>query len=1332
MVQTYGHWKTLWLCALFALLACLPGATPRPAHAQPLPLPTVTYDPVSQTISIGSNDGAPASEAIDLLTLDDRLNKLSQPDLLVEQEAGVWLLSANVVISATAKLTVTAGISLTELRLDSPPLNAYKMIAKRGGYLLLDGIKLSAWENGAVDTNITNQRSYLVALEGGRLDIINHSDVGYLGWTAGEASGLAWRKRLNVNDVTTGATGLIENSTVHHNYFGMYSYEAYGIKILHSTFRDNISYGIDPHDDSQGFEVAHNKVYNNGNHGIIFSRLCKYNTIHHNEVYNNALHGIMLDRGTDFNEIYANVVYNNGDGIAIFQSSNNLIRDNILRNNKRGIRINATFDLDDRYDGISTDNEFRNNVIEDSVEHGFYLYARADRNLIADNQIVRSGANGIYIKSGGNLIQNNQIISGNIGIQIRGGEYLDNPPRATPALDPPGDNNIVISTTIAANTDTGIRISGGKNNRIGPANAGEVPNWIERNGTDGIVINHVISGTQTTTSVGNQILKNIIQQNGRHGVAVKAVSSTRNRISQNSITGNGQAGIRLDLDAQEGIQQPIISAIQGTQVSGTAQPGATVEIYTDPAGEGQTPHGTAVANGSGQWTFTLPGGVNPAEVTALAMDASGNTSEFSGSPANAAYVVGPDLNGNTTITVTNSGAVVTLPMIKAGIGMTHTALLQELGAGIWLLNANLFIDTGVTLNLGPANGVNELRLRSEALVQAAGALAVQAITEPDGTQQLLAIDYSSFVTLITHDGIMNLDGVKIYSWDPDTNMVDTDYTNGRAYILAKYNAVLNIYNSEISYLGSPDGESYGVSWRDVNATATPDVLRTRVTGEVIDSKFHHLYYGIYTYQASNMVFRDNQFYQNIRYGFDPHDYTHDVLVENNVAYANGSHGFIISRGCNNFIFRNNTSFNNSDPSPTSLAHGFMLDPGSPSSTEPQAASYDNLLENNIAYGNEGYGIRILGSINNEVRNNHFYQNQQGLVVDVGSPDNLISQNTLDQNTIYGLVLRETAERTTVTGNTIVDNGNYGIYVRSNNNWITANQVNANQLAGIAVAVNASLAPTITTAMDNQILSNTLLSNIGSGLELRGALRTLLQENTVANHQGTGVYVAVGSKQSVLLSNHIYGNKNYGILANGMQTLGNAWTENRLYDNLPAGIGLTGGANGAMPPPQLLSLSNNTVSGTARPNVKVELFADNGIQGRFFLSATTSAADGAFSFSLSTPYLAPYLTAVAIDAQGNASGFSPPLTIPNVVTPTVTHTPTSTPTRTPTPTATVPTSTPTATPTPTGTLPTSTPTATATSTPTPTGTLPTATPTSTTGTPGTGGGQNQLFLPLVRR
>ena len=1245
MAQSYFTKKNLILLCLLGFVLLLPGATGPRAYAETFDAPAVRYDPFTRIIYIGADVGLPAaSQPISVPDLAATLTLQGAPDLVVDQGAGAWLLKANVIISTTARLEAT-NATITALRIDSPPLSATKIIAKRGGHLLISGIKVFGWEGDAIDTNITNQRSYLLAFEGGRMDIMN-SEVAYLGWADGEPSGLSWRKRLVFADPTTGATGGIFDSDIHHNYFGMYSYEAYKVDILRSEVHDNLSYGIDPHDYSQGFEVAYNKVYNNVKHGIIFSRGCVDNRIHNNEVYDNLQHGIMMDRGTNNNIIYDNIVYRNQDGISIFQSSNNLIQNNFLHHNQRGVRINATFDLDDRFDDVSANNLVINNRIEDNSDQGVYLYARADRNVIADNQILRSGTNGIYIKSGGNVIRNNQIISGSIGVNILGGEYLSDPPRAKPALDPPGDNNIVISNTIILNSDSGVRISGGKNNRIGSETVGENANLIENNGTDGVVINVASNGA---TAVGNLVLKNTIRNNGRHGVSIKATSSIRNRFSENIITGNFQHGIRIDLGAQEGIQPPVITVLGADGgMKGTAQAGAKVEVYGDPDGEGQTLYGTITANGSGEWSFQLPPDTDSTTVTALTTDTSGNSSRFTGDATGAVYTV-ETIEGQTRIKVSGEGTEVKMADIKAGLGMLHAALLEDLGNGIWQLNANLFIDTGVTLYLGKESGSSELRLRSEALVQAAGATALRAITEPDGQQRMLAIDYSSFVYLTTYSGVLNLDDIKIYSWDPDTGAVDTDYMNGRAYILAKYDAALNIRNSDIGYLGSADGESYGVSWRDVNLTGS-DVLRSRVTGEVINSKFHHLYYGIYTYQASNMVFRGNQFYQNIRYGFDPHDYTHDVLVEDNIAYENGAHGFIISRGCNNFVIRNNKSYNNFDDT-TSLAHGFMLDPGSPNSEDPQAPSHDNILENNEAYGNEGYGLRVLGSINNEFLGNNFHHNQQGIVVDVNSPDNLVSNNMLNQNTSYGLVIRETADRTTVTNNTINANGNHGIFIRSHNNLISGNTINTNLSAGIALAP-ATGVPTI---VDNQILSNTVSGNASNGVDINSTWRTLIQGNVIENSNGAGIYLTKNATQNSIVRNTIRSNQNYGILATGTQTLGNIWSENQIYSNARAGILLTSGANLNLAAPQLNPMVSNAVSGMASPGTTVELFVDSGGQGQFFQGRTTAAADGSFTFAMLASAPGPNVTALIIDAQGNASPFSTPVTIP-IPTPTPTATP----------------------------------------------------------------------------
>ena len=339
---------------------------------------------------------------------------------------------------------------------------------------------------------------------------------------------------------------------------------------------------------------------------------------------------------------------------------------------------------------------------------------------------------------------------------------------------------------------------------------------------------------------------------------------------------------------------------------------------------------------------------------------------------------------------------------------------------------------------------------------------------------------------------------------------------------------MDITNADLSYLGSADGESYGVAWRDINSTEQPDALLTRVTGNVLNSVFSNDYYGIYTFQAQNMVFRGNKFHHNIGYGFDPHDFSTGFTVEDNESFENGNHGFIISRGCNNFAFRRNISHDNHYTIGTEdrKAHGFILDPGSPNSRFPQAPSHDNLLDNNQAYGNDGYGLRIVGSINNTVTNNTFTNNLQGVTLEQASTGNKLDKNTITGSGLYGIYLFGASDQTTITNNTITKSGKHGIYIKTGKNTITGNTVtdNGSVVAGVgsgsgiatlresdvaaaardltlpgartSIAAEAPELVATTQAVSdvdsNVLTSNTVARNADEGIELKSATNTRVE------------------------------------------------------------------------------------------------------------------------------------------------------------------------------------------------------------------------------------------------
>mgnify|MGYP000269720180 CR=1 FL=1 len=320
----------VWLLCLLALLAAsfAPAGAPQ-ALAQAAP--DVRYDAIAKIVYVGANytpgslfAGYPShpdapKQPITVPALAQSLTAIGQPNLLVDQGGGAWLLRSDVVISPTARLEATAP-SISALRLDSTPdrFPALTRLVATGGHLLIQGVSVVSWDNiaGAVDAEYLDGRSYLLAQTGGRLDIID-ADVSYLGWGDGEPSGLAWRKRATKTDPKTGATGSMLRSNIHNNYFGQYSEEAYALQVLNNEIHDNVSYGLAPNNYSMNFVVAYNKIYNNGKHGISFSRGSESNWIHNNEVYGNLEHGIMLGRGSNNNKLSDNLIYNNRDGIAI-------------------------------------------------------------------------------------------------------------------------------------------------------------------------------------------------------------------------------------------------------------------------------------------------------------------------------------------------------------------------------------------------------------------------------------------------------------------------------------------------------------------------------------------------------------------------------------------------------------------------------------------------------------------------------------------------------------------------------------------------------------------------------------------------------------------------------------------------------------------------------------------------------------------------------------------------------------------------------------------------------------------------------------------------------
>ena len=102
---------------------------------------------------------------------------------------------------------------------------------------------------------------------------------------------------------------------------------------------------------------------------------------------------------------------NYGEGIWLYQSSNNLIKGNIVRDGTKGISL-----------GLSTNNNITNNTLIGNSA-GISLYNNADHNTFIENYLYRNGISIDLDESSENEFSANEIFSSKIGVQVGGYGY---------------------------------------------------------------------------------------------------------------------------------------------------------------------------------------------------------------------------------------------------------------------------------------------------------------------------------------------------------------------------------------------------------------------------------------------------------------------------------------------------------------------------------------------------------------------------------------------------------------------------------------------------------------------------------------------------------------------------------------------------------------------------------------------------------------------------------------------------------------------------------------------------------------------------------------------
>jgi poly(beta-D-mannuronate) C5 epimerase len=274
--------------------------------------------------------------------------------------------------------------------------------------------------------------------------------------------------------------------------------------------------------------------------------------------------------------------------------------------------------------------------------------------------------------------------------------------------------------------------------------------------------------------------------------------------------------------------------------------------------------------------------------------------------------------------------------------------------GVWLLNANVTIQSGSTLN----------------------------VDSKDTRWLKIVADGQTLAYGIHVYGSLKIDSVKVTSWNPETNNYVESHgsreSSGkivhvgapRPYIRVERRGTgtTNITNSEIAYLGYEGGWGTGTSGIHYHLAGHGSVIR--------NNDIHHLYFGFYSVGVGGMVIENNKVHDMGHYGIDPHTGTHDMVIRNNTVYGNNGTAIICSQDCYKILFEKNVVYNNNGA----------------------GIAFSRNVTNSIARDNNIYdqsrAIHVSRSHNNEIYNNTVSNGKSAIVLVSNSSANKVHDNII--------------------------------------------------------------------------------------------------------------------------------------------------------------------------------------------------------------------------------------------------------------------------------------------------------------------------------------------------
>lgn len=368
-------------------------------------------------------------------------------------------------------------------------------------------------------------------------------------------------------------------------------------------------------------------------------------------------------------------------------------------------------------------------------------------------------------------------------------------------------------------------------------------------------------------------------------------------------------------------------------------------------------------------------------------------------------------------------------------------LTKQSTQGAWLLNSSVVVLKGANLTFRADDG--------NYFTADTNWLKISSVGNSIGIRNAGQYLHELTPYRIQIFGAIQLDGVKITSWNPQTNNYATQRPDGtvpRPYITIEEQAdPSHIVDSEIAYLGYDSPRKKGINFYGGDRST------------LVNNRIHDLWYGFFSTNVGHMVLDNNLVSNNFKYGIDPHKGSHDMLFKNNQIF-NSRIGLICSLDCVNVVFEHNRIENNKEI-------GLMLSRNTVNSTvrfntisnsdvgiSISESKSNKIHDNAISRNNIGLTIKDDSSHNLSLNNTITYSKNCALAVVLGAQNNMIKGNYIENYNEGGICLSKHASQNIFYSNVIRGLGKYGIYVKDRDAVANTFQDNMIPLANNAIRV----------------------------------------------------------------------------------------------------------------------------------------------------------------------------------------------------------------------------------------------------------------------------------------